>query len=411
MPIYKMKGSKDGKQKYRVRFNYTDRNGKKCHVERVTYGSTEAKMLEAQLQKEYSGGQAEMSSRITVKELYEQYMESKRHEWRESTYEKTQRRMNDHVLPSLGNIRLDRLNAQVLQTWKNEIAGSGLAVSTQKGVYAELRALLNYGVRMEYIARSPLAIVGNFKGKDFTSQKDKIQYYTSEEFKRYIAVARRAAEDKDNLFEWGFYVFFMVAYYTGMRKGEINALKWSDIESDIINVRRSVSQKIKGMTITETPPKNESSCRSLQMPLPLIEALNEHKVRYQAIGEYSDDLRVCGGKQCLSDTSIENRNTRFAKEAGLHHLRIHEFRHSHASVLCNEAINILEIARRLGHSDIKQTLNTYAHLYPREEERAVQILNRVKWQKPCIANEKPLEISGFSCFGKSCQYEPCHTQE
>ncbi|MCH5182732.1 MAG: site-specific integrase [Oscillospiraceae bacterium] len=170
----------------------------------------------------------------------------------------------------------------------------------------------------------------------------------------------------------------MIAYYTGMRNGEINSLKWSDIEGDLINVRRSVSQKIKGVTVTEIPPKNKKSYRLLQMPLPLIKVLDEHRARYQAVGKYSDDLRICGWNQCLSDTSIENRNTRFAKEAGLPHIRIHDFRHSHASLLANEGINIQEIARHLGHSKIEQTWNTYAHLYPREEERAVQILNRVK---------------------------------
>lgn len=56
------------------------------------------------------------------------------------------------------------------------------------------------------------------------------------------------------------------------------------------------------------------------------------------------------------------------------HITIHEFRHSHASVLCNAGVNIKEIARRLGHSDVETTLKTYSHLYPAEEERAVKIL-------------------------------------
>lgn len=378
MPIYKMKGSKDGKQKYRVRINYTDRSGKERQIDRVAYGSTEAKMLEAQLKKEYSCDPAEMTSRITVKELYEQYMEAKKHEVRETTYDKTRRRSEGYVIPSLGDIRLDRLNVQLLQKWKNEIASKSLSVTTQQGIYTELRTLLNYAVRMEYLSRNPLMLVGNFKEKDFTSQKDKIQYYTSEQFKQYMYVARNEAEEKGKLYEWGFYVFFAIAYYTGARKGEINALKWSDIEGDILNVRRSISQKIKGAAITETPPKNKTSYRSLQMPLPLIEVLDEHRARYQGTDEYSDDLRICGGKQCLSDTAIENHNANFAEKAGLPHIRIHDFRHSHASLLANEGINIQEIARRLGHAKIEQTWNTYSHLYPREEERAVQILNRVR---------------------------------
>lgn len=80
----------------------------------------------------------------------------------------------------------------------------------------------------------------------------------------------------------------------------------------------------------------------------------------------------------MRDTSIANKNIQFADAAGLPHIRIHDFRHSHASLLANEGINIQEIARRLGHAKIEQTWNTYAHLYPREEERAIQILDRVK---------------------------------
>ena len=84
----------------------------------------------------------------------------------------------------------------------------------------------------------------------------------------------------------------------------------------------------------------------------------------------------------MGDTALDNKNREFAKKAGLLHIRIHDFRHSHASLLANEGINIQEIARRLGHSKIEQTWNTYAHLYPREEERAIKILDNIT-QKTC----------------------------
>ncbi|MFR5439949.1 MAG: tyrosine-type recombinase/integrase, partial [Monoglobus pectinilyticus] len=70
-------------------------------------------------------------------------------------------------------------------------------------------------------------------------------------------------------------------------------------------------------------------------------------------------------------------NKKYAELAGIKKIRIHDFRHSHASLLANEGINIQEIARRLGHSKIEITWNTYSHLYPREEERAINILNKI----------------------------------
>lgn len=88
-------------------------------------------------------------------------------------------------------------------------------------------------------------------------------------------------------------------------------------------------------------------------------------------------LPIVQGNFPLRDTSIENKNKAFAKAVNLPHIRIHDFRHTHASLLVNEGINIQEIARRLGHADVQMTWNTYSHLYPREEERAVEILNRI----------------------------------
>ena len=378
MPIYKMPGNKDGKQKYRVRINYTDRNGVPHQLDRVAYGSTEAKILESKLLQEYGKGAETSNARMTVQELYDAYMEAKNHEVRKTTYDKTRRNLERYVLPYLSDVRLDRLTAAKLQNWKQNIASSGLSASTQKNQYGELRTMLNFAVKMEYLPRNPLTAVGNFKEKDFTPPKDKLHYYTPKQFIQFISAARAEAEQENTLSAWGYYVFFAIAYYTGMRKGEINALKWSDIDGNIINVRRSVSQKIKGEAIVETPPKNKTSYRSLQMPQPLIDILNEQKGRYKAIGVYGENSRVCGGEKCLSDTGIELRNTCYSEAARLPHIRIHDFRHSHASLLANEGINIQEIARRLGHAKIEQTWNTYAHLYPREEERAIQILDRVK---------------------------------
>ena len=113
------------------------------------------------------------------------------------------------------------------------------------------------------------------------------------------------------------------------------------------------------------------------MPKPLIDILQQHKARYKQLQGFSDDFRVCGGTRPLRDTSIQNANKKYAALAGLKTIRIHDFRHSHASLLANDGINIQEIARRLGHSKIEITWNTYSHLYPREEERAVNILNKI----------------------------------
>ena len=80
----------------------------------------------------------------------------------------------------------------------------------------------------------------------------------------------------------------------------------------------------------------------------------------------------------MRDTTVDKANRKIAQLADVKHIRVHDFRHSHASLLANNGINIQEIARRLGHSDIKTTLQTYSHLYPKESERALEVLNNIK---------------------------------
>lgn len=375
MPIAKVEGSRNGLQKYRVRVNYTDVNGEYRQMERVAYGKAEAMLVERQMTADVSD--AANTHRMTVQELFDEYMQDKKANTRETTYEKVRRIVEAEILPKLGDVRIDRLGVKQLQEWKNRISERDLKTTTKNNHYRELSAMLNYAEKRGYIAKNPLRQLGRFRDAYQQATSEKIHYYTAEEFLRYISVAHNEAKEKPSIIAWGLYVFFNVAFYTGMRKGEINALKWSDIEGNIIHVRRSIAQKLKGAD-RETPPKNASSNRDLQMPAPLAEVLAEHKERQRGIDGFSEDFRVCGAVACLRDTTIDHANKHFSAVAGLPHIRIHDFRHSHATLLANEGINIQEIARRLGHADVQMTWNTYSHLYPREEERAVAILNRVK---------------------------------
>ena len=308
---------------------------------------------------------------------YDEYIQLQALKVREATLNKTRRRFELHILPKLADIRLTALNPRIMQDWKLSVDPS-LKPETKKGFYAELRAILNYAVRMEYIPRNPLLSVGNFSNS--YERKSGIDFYTPDEFKQFIAAAETAAEKYEvkhnSVYEWNYYIFFMIAFYAGLRKGEIFALRWSDIKDGIISVSRSVNQKLKGDD-RETLPKTKSSVRTLQMPRPLSIALEEHKSRYSQLDGFNDDWHICGGEKCIRDTTVGIKNTEYSTAAGIKHIRIHDFRHSHASVLANNGINIQEIARRLGHGDVQTTWRVYAHLYPQEEERAISILNNL----------------------------------
>lgn len=374
MPIYKTNNKKDGLYKYNVRVNYTDPHGHYKQVTRIAYGAAEAKQLEAKLQKEFSPEALRPSSRLTLNELFAEYSQAKRNEVRATSANKALTMLEKFILPDIGNPKISTLTAADLQRWKNIVSQKNLSIRTKQNYYKTLSAMLNWAVKMEYMQSNPLRKLGNFTDANLELHSKPLQYYTPEQFLKFLAQARDSAS---SMIDWGCYVFFAIAYYTGMRKGEINALRWSDIDGNIIHVRRSISQKLKTGD-TETPPKNKSSIRDLQAPSPLISILSEHRTRQMADPRYNPNFRVCGGVDCLRDTTIENRNKAYSKAAEVPHIRIHDFRHSHASLLANEGINIQEISRRLGHSDVSMTWNTYSHLYPREEERAIAVLDKIR---------------------------------
>ena len=116
MPIYKMKGSKDGRQKYRVRINYIDNLGNSRQIDRVAYGSSEAKDLERQLM--YDLKEKTPSARITLNTLCERYIKDSKAEKRESTLEKEREYLERYIKNICGETPLDKLTVPFFQKWK-----------------------------------------------------------------------------------------------------------------------------------------------------------------------------------------------------------------------------------------------------------------------------------------------------
>ena len=267
MPIYKMNGKKNGKQKYRVRINYIDSYGQAKQIDRVAYGNEEAKQLERELN--YQIKQQTPAQRMSVKELFEEYKKAKKYEVRESTYSKTDFILSHYIIPELSNVKIDKLTVPVLQKWKHCIEEMDISIRTRKNIYSEFRTLLNWAVKMEYIPSNPLLKVGNFKAP--MEIEKEMDYYTADEFKKFITanlINAQKASERGDCYQWHYYVFFAVAFYTGMRKGEIHALTWNDYKDGYISITKSLTQKLKGGDRI-TPPKNKSSVRTIQVPLPL----------------------------------------------------------------------------------------------------------------------------------------------
>lgn len=386
MPIYKIEGEKkDGLQKYRVVVNFTDKSGKKRTLERREYGKAQAERLEAKIKEEIEKKAGENPlAQMTVSELIDLYAKEHGPDIRATTLDKKKSILKNGVTPYLGDKKLSTLSQDDLQGWRTWINtkttadGAPLRTATKNAAYRELKAVLNFAEARGILTTNPIKKITSFRDPYQQAIQVRLRYYTADEFKKFIEEAKKVYQKKNDLRTGGLYIFFLLAYYTGMRKGEINALRWSDIEDErYIWVRRSIAQKLKGEAWVETPPKNQSSVRRIQMPEILLTALSEHRENQTRAGRWNQNLFICGGPAPIPDTAIENANKLYGKLAGVKHITIHEFRHSHASLLCNAGVNIKEIARRLGHSNVEITLKTYSHLYPKEEERAVAVLNQI----------------------------------
>lgn len=374
MPIYKMDGKKDGLQKYRVRINFTNAQGKADSVERVAYGYEDAKEKEAKLLKDIKEAPL-ANKKIKVKEVSKDYLAWQVGKVRQSTINKREEHLRLHILPFLGEEYIT-FSSSKADEWQEYLKDKGLSVATMNKVRTTFKHMMNYAMtKKKLIAANPLEEVEPFK--DPYEEVKEMQIYSVEEFQKFIAVAKQEAEKTSDTRLWDFYVFFNIAFLCGMRKSEIIALKWSDIYGDTIRIRRGIIQNYKGGDI-EAPPKTKKSNRDIKIPKQLKKILDEHYARYKDAYMFSDEWRICGGLTPLRSSTITNRNNYYAEGAGVKKIRIHDFRHSHASYLIHKKVSIVEIARRLGHSTIKQTLDTYAHLYPADEKAALRHLNKIE---------------------------------
>lgn len=308
MSITKTKNkNKDGLYQYRVRVSYQENDGSYKQKEKAVYGLRQAKESEYQLKQE----KILPTKKMTVEQLAAEYFAMKKYEIRETSADTSKGRVARYILPNLGSVQIDKLTPKILSDWKISVEQRNLSYTTQKNAYGELRSILNYAVKMDYIASNSIYKVGNFKTGEI--QEQVMQVYTPEDFKAYIAVAKTNADLKNY---YDYYVFFNIAFFTGMRKGEIHALRWSNLDGDILKIKTSIAQKTKA-AYSETQPKNKSSIRSLQLPTPLLRVLEEHKKRQLLQPNFTTEKYICGYDKPLSDTTIDNRNREFAKAANL----------------------------------------------------------------------------------------------
>ena len=143
--------------------------------------------------------------------------------------------------------------------------------------------------------------------------------------------------------------------WTGLRFNEANSLTFDCVKNSVINVWR---QYDKGWKVLKT----KGSKRKVPIDKATNNVIQEMKEYWSSYPDFSESWFIFGGPRQLPETTINRYKAKAAKKAHLKNIRSHDFRHSHASYLIEKKVNIYKISKRLGHSKISITLDTYGHL-------------------------------------------------
>lgn len=243
------------------------------------------------------------------------------------------------------NTPLSTICKSDVMAWVNSLINANLLDSTIKNLTRVLSTLFNHAVKYYKLKENPCHDVGRLKNPN--REKPKMRYWTYEEFAKVIA---KITDAKGHL-------ALDVLYFTGMRKGELLALDWSDIDftAGTITISKSL-QRLNGSKETITPPKN-GEARTIRIPRFLVNELLEFK-------KSSTGTRVFEWKSYFVEKAIAQGTS----AAGVKRIHVHGLRHSHASYLISKGVNIVLISKRLGHSKTSITLDTYSHFFPKDEE-------------------------------------------
>lgn len=299
---------------------------------------------------------------ITFGKLWEIYKEHIETKLKYNSLRSIKNRIERHALPYFKDYMLKNITATVYVRWQNELDQKGYCYKYKSSIHGAVRTMLNYAVKFYGLKVNIASQVGNFSKRDEIPKEYNIWSY--EEFKQFISVV-----DNDM-----YKLFFEVLYLTGIRQGECLALTWNDLCDNYLLINKTLTRKkVDGKNMINSP-KTKMSYRKVKLDRHLLSRLHEYKEKCRKFIEFNDSWYIFGCLSPLATTSIARKKDYYCNLAGVKKIKIHDFRHSHVSLLLSKGVPITVIAKRLGHSDIEMTLNTYSHMLPGDEDKAIDVL-------------------------------------
>jgi integrase len=287
-----------------------------------------------------------------------------------SSYVKYKKVITRYIIPALGNPQLQKMTPQHVQSFYTKKLKEGLSAKTVHSIHGVLHNALDNAVRWHLVPKNVTDLVTPPR-----LEKHEVQSLTLDQARALLTAARGHRLD----------MLLTLALTTGMRRGELLALRWSDIdlESGMLQVRRTVDF-IARYGYVEVEPKTARSWRKIVLPAFVVAMLKQHRENQREqclkVGDaWQDrDLVICGLEgNYLNPRYLLKLFDKLLAEAGLSHMRFHDLRHSVVTLLLGMGVDPRTIQELVGHEDITTTLRIYSHVLPTMQQGVAEKLGEL----------------------------------
>lgn len=297
-------------------------------------------------------------------DVYDKFLIFEERKLKSQTFKNQCYNFNKNILSYFKDYYIEDIGEIEVIEWEKYIEKQGFSNNHSKHLFCYLKKFLSYCKKHYNYNDDFMVEIGQIKPK---IEKNKSDHYTIKEFKKFIKYV------DNNIYKQ----FFNFIFFVGTRPGETMALKFSDLNKGIISINKTIDGHGKREIGT---PKTTSSYRELLIDKKLNKDLLKLKRYYQE--KYQDDTYdyfIFGGKKPLSSTTINRYKIKACKMANIRPITLHQYRHSHATLLMNKGVIFHEISKRLGHSSVNTTINVYTHSNLEQEKRVYQTLNSCRY--------------------------------